>query len=102
MGISSSVSFRFSALRLLKTDTQQVGVLNVITTHARVEEEVVREIVSNMVQGAKLLSEAVPLYHGLNLLFEELKINGSSTFEPDGVPLHPGARSAYQSAGLLK
>jgi len=101
-GFYRRATMKKGAFRGLKTDTQQVGVLNVITTHARVEEEVVREIVSNMLQGAELLSEALPLYHGLNLLFEELKINGSSTFEPDGVPLHPGARSAYQSAGLLK
>ena len=101
-GFYRRATMKKGSFRGLKTDTQQVGVLNVITTHARVEEEVVREIVSNMVQGAELLSEALPLYQGLNLLFEELKINGSSTFEPDGVPLHPGARSAYQSAGFLK
>ena len=101
-GFYRRATMKKGSFRGLQTDTQQVGVLNVITTHARVEEEVVREIVSNMLQGADLLSEALPLYHGLNLLFEELKINGSSTFEPDGVPLHPGARSAYQSAGLLK
>jgi len=100
-GFYRRATMKKGAFRGLKTDTQQVGVLNVITTHARVEEGVVREIVSNMLQGTELLSEAVPLYQGLNLLFDELKINGSSTFEPDGVPLHPGARSAYQSAGFL-
>ncbi|MEK9930459.1 MAG: TAXI family TRAP transporter solute-binding subunit [Rhodospirillaceae bacterium] len=101
-GFYRTATMKKGAFRGLKTDTQQVGVLNVITTHARVAEALVRELVSNMLQGAELLSEALPLYHGLNLLFEEIKINGSSTFEPDGVPLHPGARSAYQSAGLLK
>ncbi len=89
------------AFRGVRADTRQVGVLNVITTHARVSEDVVETLVSKMLLGSSELENSLALYKGLSQLHQELEIHGASIFEPDGVPLHPGALSAYKKAGLL-
>jgi len=89
------------AFRGIDADTRQVGVLNVITTHARVDDTLVQEVVSRMIANTDRLADAVPLYKGLAGLYAELKTEGASVFKPDGVPLHPGALAAYREAGLL-
>lgn len=88
--------------RGVEHDTAQIGVLNVITTHARVDDQLVYDWVTAMVQNATALGETLPLYKGLPALFQELKSKGASVFEPGGVKLHPGALRAYQDAGLLR
>jgi TRAP transporter TAXI family solute receptor len=82
-------------------DTAQVGVLNVITTHGRVDDQIVHDWVSAMIKNADTLGETLPLYKGLGSLFQELKTKGAGVFEPGGVKLHPGALRAYHDAGLL-
>lgn len=82
-------------------DMSQVGVLNVITTHARVDDALVRDWVTAMIENASALGETLPLYKNLASLFDELKTEGASVFEPGGVKLHPAARLAYEEAGLL-
>lgn len=88
-------------LRGVDKDTEQVGVLNVITTHERVPDDLVREVIGSMVANAEALGQAEELYAGLAELFAELKTEGASVFEPGGVKLHPGAVAAYRDAGLL-
>jgi uncharacterized protein len=88
-------------LRGVDKDTEQVGVLNVITTHERVPDELVKDVIGRMVANAQALGEAEELYAGLADLFAELKSEGASVFEPGGVKLHPGAVAAYRDAGLL-
>lgn len=83
-------------------DSTQVGVLNVITTHARVEDALVKDWVTAMIQNAAALGETLPLYKGLAELLDELRTEGASVFEPGGVKLHPGAKLAYEEAGLLR
>ncbi len=75
--------------------------LNVITTHARVDDALVRDWVMAMVRNADALGDTLALYKGLADLFEELKSEGTSVFEPGGVKLHPAAKLAYEEAGLL-
>ncbi len=87
--------------RGIDTDTPQVGVFNVITTHARVPDALVHEFVATMIDNAEALGKAQPLYKGLAGLYRELKTEGRGLFEPGGVPLHPGALQAYRDAGLL-
>ncbi len=82
-------------------DTAQTGVLNVITSHARVDDQLVYDWVTAMVENAPALGETLPLYKGLAALFQELKSEGAAEFEPGGVKLHPGALRAYEDAGLL-
>lgn len=83
-------------------EAPQVGVLNVIVTHERADEAVVYEVIATMVANAESLGQALPLYEGLQGLFEELKENGRGALEPDGVSLHPGALRAYREAGLIE
>tara|TARA_Y100001936_G_scaffold254109_1_gene325009 strand:+ start:13515 stop:14405 length:891 start_codon:yes stop_codon:yes gene_type:complete len=90
------------AFRGIAQETAQVGVLNVIATHERVEDALVHEFVSSMVNNARELGQKLELYRGLADLFGELKTEGQSVFEPGGVALHPGAIQAYRDAGLLK
>ncbi|NKB22201.1 MAG: TAXI family TRAP transporter solute-binding subunit [Alphaproteobacteria bacterium] len=89
------------AFRGIEQETAQVAVLNVIATHERVDDAMVHEFVSTMVNNAKALGETQELYRGLADLFAELKTKGQSVFEPGGVSLHPGAVQAYRDAGLL-
>jgi TRAP transporter TAXI family solute receptor len=89
------------AFRGIEHETAQVGVLNVIATHERVENAVVHEFVTSMIENANLLCERQELYRSLPDLFAELKTAGQSVFEPGGVSLHPGAVQAYRDAGFL-
>lgn len=82
-------------------EAPQVGVLNVIITHARVPEDVVYKVVATMAANIGALGRALPLYEGLSLLFDELKTKGRRALEPDGVPLHPGALRALHEAELI-
>lgn len=94
-------SMEAGCLRGIDQDSAQVGVLNVITTHERVDDALVRDWVNAMVQNAAALEETLPLYKGLAALLEEFKTEGASVFEPGGVKLHPAAKQAYEEAGLL-
>jgi len=85
----------------LADDTEQIGVLNVIVTHADVSEETVHAFVSAYIRNSDLLGTRLEVFRKLTGLIGELKSEGSSVFEPDGVPLHPGAVRAYREAGLL-
>ena len=89
------------AFRGIERETAQVGVLNVIATHERVEDAMVHELVTTMIENVNLLGERQELYLGLADLFAELKTEGQSVSEPGGVSLHPGAIQAYRDAGLL-
>ncbi len=100
-GFYRRATMKAGCLRGVDADTDQVGVLNVITTHERVADETVEEVVGTMVANAAALGQAEELYAGLAGLFAELKTAGPSVFEPDGVKLHPGAVAAYRKAGLL-
>lgn len=100
-GYYRPTSLRQGDFKGMERDSAQVGVLNVITTHARVDAAVVTEFVSAMIANAALLGECETLFKGLADLFGEMKTAGASVFEPDGVPLHPGAVRAYRDAGLI-
>jgi TRAP-type uncharacterized transport system substrate-binding protein len=41
------------------------------------------------------------LFRGLKNLFEPLRVEGPAALEFGGVPLHPGAATAYREAGWL-
>lgn len=89
------------AFRGVDADSPQIGVFNVIATHARVPDEAVHTLVSAMIANADALGRANPLFEGLASLFEPLRTEGAQAIETGGVPLHPGARSAYRDAGYL-
>ena len=94
-------SIPVGAFRGVVKETAQVGVLNVIATHERVDHTIVREFVGTMIKNARSLGKTLELYGGLEELFKELKIGGQDIFEPGGVSMHSGAVEAYREAGLL-
>jgi TRAP transporter TAXI family solute receptor len=93
---------RKGAFRGLDADVPQPAVVNVLATHARVPEAIVRDAVSAIVANADELGRINPLFNGLSDLFEPLKSDGAKALEFGGVALHPGAARAYREAGLLK
>jgi TRAP transporter TAXI family solute receptor len=83
-------------------DITQVGVVNVIVTHERVDSSAVRDLARAIADNLEKLPEMNPLFRGLKDLFEPLRTEGAAAFEFGGVALHPGARQAYREAGWLK
>lgn len=89
------------AFRGLDRDSAQVGVLNVLATHQRVDENMVYRVVKAMVENTGALSRLCPLYGTLAPLFEPLRVAGAAALEISGVKLHPGAVRAYRETGYL-
>jgi hypothetical protein len=92
---------RAGALRGLDADVAQPAVVNVLATHARVADTIVRDVVAAVVEGAEELAERNALFTGLDALIRDLSSGGQAQFEFGGVPLHPWALRAYREAGLL-
>jgi hypothetical protein len=61
----------------------------------------VREVASAILAARDELPRLNALFEGLPELFEPLRTEGAGAFEFGGVALHPGAISAYRTAGLL-
>lgn len=89
------------ALPGMDSNLEQPAVLNVLVTHARVDESLVRDVARAVAAGAKELEALNPLFAGMNELFEPLRTQGPAAFEIDGVPLHPGALRAYREVGIV-
>jgi TRAP transporter TAXI family solute receptor len=85
----------------LKSDTEQIGVLNVIITNADVATETVFQFVSAYIEAAEELGNKLEVFRKLKSLIEEIEGRGPQVFEPGGVRFHPGAWAAYKQAGLL-
>jgi TRAP transporter TAXI family solute receptor len=93
---------RAGAFRGLAQDVAQIAVVNVLATHARVAEPMVREVVTAIIEHADELGRRNPLFVGLADLFAPLRQQGRAALEFGGVPLHPGALRACREAGLLR
>lgn len=92
---------RRGAVRGLDDDVAQLAVVNVLVTHARVPEDLVRDAVAAIVSGSGELARLNPLFDGLDELLAPLRRVGREALEFGGVPLHPGAVAAYRDAKLL-
>jgi len=92
---------RKGAIRGLDADVAQAAVVNVLVTHARVAEDKVKDVTAAIFAARDELPRLNALFDGLAALFEPLRSDGASALEFGGVALHPGAITAYRSAGLL-
>lgn len=92
---------RKGAIRGFDADVAQAAVVNVLVTHARTSDNIVREVASAVISARDELPRLNALFDGLAALFEPLRSDGTSALEFGGVALHPGALAAYRSAGLL-
>jgi TRAP transporter TAXI family solute receptor len=92
---------RQGAIRGLDADVAQAAVVNVLVTHARTPENIVREVASAVFSARDELPRLNALFDGLAALFEPQRMDGVAALEFGGVVLHPGAVAAYRAAGLL-
>jgi hypothetical protein len=85
-------------------DASQLGVVNVLVTHERVGENLVRDLAATIAQNLDALPAMNPLFQGLKALFEPLTSQGAAAFEFGGVGLHPGAALGAREAhvGFLR
>ncbi len=95
------VTMAKGAFRGLDADCDQIGVLNVLVTHARVDREMVQYVAHSMCEHAAELEIINPLFRELPDLFEPLRRDGAEALEHGGVALHDGAVAAYREAGYL-
>jgi hypothetical protein len=93
---------RRGAIRGLDSDTAQVAVVNVLVTHARLDDARVHALTRAVIAGADELARRNPLFTGLADLFEPLRTDGARALEFGGAPLHPGALAAYREMGLVR
>jgi TRAP transporter TAXI family solute receptor len=89
------------AFRGVDEDLPQLGVVNLLVTHAHVDPDTVRHLVRAIVSAAIDLGRLDPLFEGLTGLFDALKSRRRAALELDGIELHAGAVRAYAEAGLL-
>ena len=92
---------RAGALRGHDRDSAQIGVLNVIATHAGTPDDAVGRLARLMATQHPRLAELNPLFDGLGDLFDPLRSKGAAGLAIDGVPLHPAAAEAYRELGLI-
>jgi TRAP transporter TAXI family solute receptor len=93
---------RKCAIRGLDADVAQAAVVNVLVTHERTPENIVREVAAAVFSARDELPRLNALFDGLAALFEPLRMDGARALEFGGVTLHPGAIAAYRAAGLLR
>ena len=96
------VAVEKNAFRGVVEDVIQVGVINVIVSHASVAESTVYAMAKTIADNLDKLPKMNPLFKGLRNLFEPLRTQGTAAFEFGAVPLHPGAIKAYRETGWLK
>ena len=83
-------------LRGVQTSSRQLGVLNLLVTHARTEPALVEALCSAIISSAEFLGEKIGLFSGLPNLIRKVQ-TGSMPLEFDNVRLHPGAVTALRS-----
>jgi TRAP transporter TAXI family solute receptor len=89
------------SLRGVECDSEQLGVFNLIATHAREPDDKVGAFAELMALHAHDLGRLTPLFVGLAGLFAPLRRDGGLAFKIDGVGLHPAALAAYRRLGLV-
>ena len=101
VGFYRQARVRAGALRGHERDSRQIGVLNVIATHASTPDGTVARLARLMATQHARLAALNPLFDGLDGLFEPLRSAGAAGLTIDNVLLHPGAAAAYRDLGLI-
>jgi TRAP transporter TAXI family solute receptor len=89
------------SIRGLEEDIPQLGVLNLLVTHAAAREEIIRLVVRTIIENASELGVRLPLFAGLRDLLVTTRRERCALLQFDGVTLHPGAARAYADAGYI-
>jgi uncharacterized protein len=93
------ITMRKGSFRGVDEDVLQLGVLNLLVTHARTDADTVQNVVRAIVSARSELVRLDPLFAGLGELLEMLKGRNRASLEFDGVELHAGALRAYTEPG---
>lgn len=101
VGFYRPARVKAGALRGHDHDSAQIGVLNVIATHASTSDDTVGRLARLMATQHERLAVLNPLFDGLGDLFDPLRSEGEAGLAIDGVPLHPAAAAAYRELGLI-
>ncbi len=101
VGFYRPARVKAGALRGHGRDSAQIGVLNVIATHASTPDDTVGRFARLMATRHERLAALNPLFDGLGNLFDPLRREGEAGLAVDGVPLHPAAAAAYRELGLI-
>ena len=101
VGFYRPARVKAGALRGHGRDSAQIGVLNVIATHAGTPDDTVGRLARLMATQHERLAALNPLFEGLEDLFDPLRSAGEAGLAIDGVPLHPAAAAAYRELGLM-
>lgn len=89
------ITLRKGSFRGVDEDVLQLGVLNLLATHARADVDLVHNVVRAIVSDQGELCKLNPLFAGLGELLEMLKSRNLAAPEVDGVEFHAGAIRAY-------
>jgi TRAP transporter TAXI family solute receptor len=89
------ITLRKGSFRGVDEDVPQLGVLNLLATHARADVDLVHNVVRAIASGQGELGKLDPLFVGLGELLEMLKGRNLAAPEFDGVEFHAGAIRAY-------
>ena len=101
VGFYRPARVKAGALRGHDRDSAQIGVLNVIATHAGTSDDTVGPLARLMATQHERLAALNPLFDGLGNLFDPLRSEGEAGLAIDGVPLHPAAAAVYRELGLI-
>ena len=86
---------RKDAIPGLERDLPQLGVLNLLVSHSRLDDEIARLVANTIINNAVALSGSEQLFSGLPDLLESLQGEIHATHALRGSPLHPGAARAF-------
>ena len=89
------INMKAGALPGLTDDIPQLGVLNLLVTHRRCDEDLVRRVTDAIIAHAPSLTSHLPLFKDLPDLMRSTLADGGASLEFEGVELHPGAAHAY-------
>src|SRR5262245_56359630 len=90
------VTMRKGSFRGVDEDVLQLGVLNLLVTHARADPVTVQNVVAAIIAAESELGRLDPLFEGLGELLEMLKTPNRIGLAIEDVELHAGAIRAYK------
>jgi len=96
-----AVIMRKGIFRGVDRDLPQLGVVNLLVTHARIGQAVVRDLVAAVLDHADELKSLLPLFHDFPQLLATMRHERCAILEFDDVKIHPGAAALYAQRGYL-
>jgi TRAP-type uncharacterized transport system substrate-binding protein len=82
-------------------DNPQLGVLNLLVAHARLDDAIAYGVAKGIIEGAAVLGRELPLFAGLGDLLDTVRAERCAPLQFDTVTLHPGAARFYAEKGYL-